>query len=99
MNQFRGLLLNRADHVGMAMSGRTNCDSGGEIEEHISIHVFDHGAAAALGDEWIIARERGRHEFGVALDDIFCFRPGQSSNEPGRLCFRCGDHEILQVVD
>ena len=33
VNQFGGLLLNRGDNVGMAMSGGDDGDSGGEIEE------------------------------------------------------------------
>src|SRR5271156_6926681 len=53
MNQLRGLLLNRRDHLGMAMSGRGNRDSGGEVEELVAIDILHAKTAAALGDHRI----------------------------------------------
>ena len=56
VNQFGGLLLDGGDDFGMAMAGGNDGDAGGEIEENVAVHVFYHRAAAALGDQRIIAR-------------------------------------------
>lgn len=45
MNQFRGLLLDRGNHLRMAMACGDDGDSGREIEEHVAVHVLDQGAA------------------------------------------------------
>ena len=62
VDQFGGLLLNGGDNFGMAMAGGADGDAGGKIEKHVAVNVFDHRAAAALGDQRIIARVGRRHE-------------------------------------
>ena len=53
VDQFARLLLNGGDHFRMAMAGRSHGNARGKIEELIAIHVFDHNAAAALGNHRI----------------------------------------------
>src|SRR5438270_4182197 len=49
MDQFRGLILNRAHHFGMAMTGRADRDAGIAIEKHIAVDIFDPYALTAFG--------------------------------------------------
>ena len=109
VDQFGGLLLNRGDNFGMAMAGGANRNACGEIEEHVAVDVFDHGAAAALGDQRVIARVGRRHEFRVGFEHALGVRTGQLGDELGQLPvgfrlrdrgrfrfgFRCGDHVFL----
>src|SRR5437764_1277270 len=44
VDQARGLVLNRADHLRMTVAGGHYRDSGVEIKEAVSIDVFDDGA-------------------------------------------------------
>ena len=50
VDQFGGLALNGADHFGMTVPGGCDCDASGEIEEFVSVDVFDNRSAAALCD-------------------------------------------------
>ena len=78
VNQFAGLLLDGGDDLGMAVSGGGDGDSGGEVEELIAVHVLDHDAASALGDQWIGAGVGRRNDFGVCFENALGIRAGQS---------------------
>ena len=62
VKQLACLLLNGGDDLGMTVAGRGHGDSGGEIEKLVAIHVLDHDAASALGDQRVGAGVRGRDE-------------------------------------
>ena len=67
--QLGGLLLNGGDDLGMAVAGGGYGDAGGEVEELVAIHVLDHDAASALGDQRIGAGVGGRDEAVIVGDD------------------------------
>src|SRR5690242_21838085 len=81
MQEFRGLLLNRSDHLRMRMTSRDNRDPGVEVEEMISIDIFDDRAFSALHHKGIAARVRGGEDSAISLDDRFCLRSGPSSDQ------------------
>ncbi len=98
VNQFARLLLNGGDHFRMTMSGRSHGDTGGKVEELIAIHVFDHNAAAALGNHRIRARVGRRNIFVVARQNALGIGAGDGSLELGAGNQSLGGHEILLVV-
>src|SRR5262249_26355813 len=81
VDQFRGLLLNGGNHFRMTMPGGGNCDTGGEVEELIAVHVFNTYATATLRDHGIRPRVTGRNEAVVFFHDAFCIRTGQGTVE------------------
>ena len=83
MDELAGLFLNGGDNLGMAMAGGADGDAGGEVHEHVAVHVFDHRAAPALGDQRVIARVRRRHELGVSFEDALGVRSGSSVTSLG----------------
>ena len=98
VNQFARLLLNRGDHVRMAMAGRNHGNARGKIEELIAIHVFDHNAAAALGNHRIRTRIRRRNIFFVARENAPGVRARKCSLELGSGGQSFGGHGVLQIV-
>ena len=89
VDQLAGLLLDGLDDLRMAMAGGGDGDAGGKVEELVAVHVFDPGAAAALGDQRIAARVGGRHPAIVCFDDGACLGSGQWSGDAWgvrRLC-------------
>src|SRR5437764_368026 len=68
----------------MAMAGGADSDAGGEVEEGITVDVFDNSAVSTLGDERVVAGERRGHELGVLLDAVFCFGPRELRDEAGQ---------------
>ena len=62
MNQFRRLLLNRSNHFGMTMAGGSHGDAGSEINEFVSVHIFDAHAASAFCHQRIGTRIAGRDQ-------------------------------------
>src|SRR5947209_1255905 len=51
----------------MAMAGGADSDAGGEVEEGITVDVFDNSAVSTLGDERIVAGARGYWLFSFAF--------------------------------
>ena len=77
MDEFGGLLLNGRDHMRMAVAGRRDGDSGGEVEKFVSINVGDHDAASLLGNERIRASVRRRNIFAIAGENALLIgKPG-----------------------
>ena len=56
VDQLGRLLLDGLDYFRMTVAGGGDGDAGGEVEELVAVHVFDPGAAAALGYQRIAAR-------------------------------------------
>ena len=77
MDQALRLAFDRLHHLRMAVAGGRHRDAGVEIEEPVSVDVFDHGAFAARGHQWITTRVRWRKNLGVALDHLGGARAGQ----------------------
>ena len=96
MDQFARLLLNSGDHFRMAMAGRGHGNPSGEIEELIAIHIFDHNAAAALGNQRIRARVGRRNVFLIARENALGIRARERSLELGA-GQSFGGHEILRI--
>src|SRR5262249_37562512 len=67
VQELRCLVLNGGDDVRVAVPRRGDGDAGREIEEQVSVHVFDDRAAAAFDYERIDARVRRRRVPLVAL--------------------------------
>ena len=49
------------------MADGVDGDAGGEIQEAIAVHVFDHGAERATDDQGVEPGIGGRHHLGVSL--------------------------------
>src|SRR5437763_15998205 len=93
MQEFGGLLLNGPNHLRMRMTSGDNRDPGVEIEEMISIDIFDDRAFSALHHKGIAARVRGGEDSAISLDDRFCLRSGQRSDQIRQLYI---DSNLLQ---
>ena len=81
VNQFRRLFLDSFHYLRMAVSCRANRDARSEIQERVSVYVFDDRAVASLGYERVFASQRRRHELGVGGDDLLRLRPRQRRDE------------------
>ena len=88
------LLLNRGDDFGMAMAGRGHGDAGGKIEELVAIHIFDHNAASALGNQRIRARVGRRNIFFIACENALGIGAGKRRLELG-----AGMFKVLVVME
>jgi hypothetical protein len=74
----RGLLLDGADDLGVAVARGADGDAGVAVEEDVAVGVFDPDAGGPLGDELVgRARVRGRDPLRVGLDDQAPFGAGQ----------------------
>jgi hypothetical protein len=96
----RGLLLNRLDHLGVAVARRADGDARVAVEEDVAVHVLDPHAGAFLGDELEgRARVRGRHPLRVPFDDLLTLRAGQSLGLDLRpLRYRGSRHDLSPLV-
>ena len=86
VNELFRLLLNRPDHLGMTVTGRTNGNARVAIEEHVSIDVFNPDSLGAFRHQF----ERGSrvsriNEFGIGFDNLFALGARQ----------RCLDYELF----
>ena len=75
--------MNRRDDIGMAVSGGHDGDACGEIEEHVAVNVSDRGALTGFRDQRISACVGGRNIFVIQLQDFFCLRAGERSDQLG----------------
>ena len=75
VDQLGGLFLNSLNHLGMAMSGGRDGDSGIEIEETIPIDILNDGSAAASNHQRIGTGIGGRQNGAVPSDDGPGVRP------------------------
>ena len=91
MDQFGGLVLNGLHHTRMAVPGRADGDSGGEVEEQVAIHVLEHQAVAAFDGQRIRPRVRRRDELFVDGDQFERDRSRGGSSDVRR-CGRCERH-------
>src|ERR1700686_354157 len=80
----------------MAMAGRGHGNPSGKIEEFIAIHIFDHNAAAALGNQRIRARVGRRNVFLIARENALRIRARERSLELGADGQSLGGHGVLQ---
>ena len=81
VNQFRGLLLDGGDYLRMAMPCRNHGDPGSEVQELVSVDIFDAQSTAALGHHGIGAGIAGGHVALVARDDRAGFRARHRTKE------------------
>ena len=77
MQQLARLLLHGCDYLGMTVSGGSNGDAGGKVEELVAIHVLDHNAASALGNQGAGAGVGGRDDAVVIGDHAPCNGAGK----------------------
>ena len=77
VQEFRGGILHRLDHLRVRMAGGAHRDAGHEVEEAVAVHVPHLGAAAVRHHERVVARVRGRDHLGVAGDHRQRLRAGQ----------------------
>src|ERR1041385_92151 len=101
LNQFRGLLLDRLHHFGMAVSSGNHGDSGGEIQEFIAVNVLNNHAAAAFGHQRIGACVRWRNILCVALQDGLGLGAGQLGANLGTCggnSLRCHVHPLFKKL-
>src|SRR6202158_2355252 len=80
----------------MAMAGRSHGDASGKIEEFVAIHIFDHNAAAALGNQRIRARVGRRNILCIARENALGIRARERSLELGADGQSLGGHGVLQ---
>jgi len=83
VDQFARLLLNGSNHFRMAMAGRSHSDPSGKVEELIAVHIFDHNAAAAPGNQRIGARVGRRNVFLIARENTSGVRARERGLELG----------------
>jgi hypothetical protein len=69
VDELLGLLLNGADHLGVAVAGGANGNSGGEVEEVIVVHVPHVRALAVVHHKGVVTRVRGRDGNRIALQN------------------------------
>ncbi len=81
MDELRGLLLDGADDLGVAMAGGVDGDAGGEVEELVAVDVFDAAAEAAFDGERITAGVAGRKQGFVAGNDLPGVGAGQGADD------------------
>ena len=99
MDQFGGLLLDGGDHIGMAVAGGGHGDAGGEIEKLVAVDVFDHDAAAALGDQRIRAGVGRRNDTLVVFENALGVGAGKlGANLWGRQQTRVAVMVVLLLV-
>ena len=67
------------------MAGSHDGDAGSKVEELVAVHVFDAGAAAALGHQRIAARVGRRDVLMIEVEDSLGFRARQRSDQAGQL--------------
>src|SRR6185295_6419493 len=65
------------------MAGTTYGNSGGEIQEPITVNVPDFDTATVRHYERVLARIRGRYYFGIAGQECPRFRSGQFGSNGG----------------
>ncbi len=81
VDQLCSLLLNRRNHLWMAMASRSHGDARGKIQKLIPVHVFYAKPASPLRYQRIRTRIAGRNQPVVRFHCGPCFRPGQGSNQ------------------
>ena len=76
VEEFFGLFLNGADHLGMTMAGGSDGNACRKIKEDVAIRILHPNTAAAMGDKRIGTGKRGGKEFTILLDNLSSFRSG-----------------------
>src|SRR5829696_961331 len=77
MEKLAGLLFNSLNYPRMRMTCIGNGDTGHEVEEQITVDVFDHTAAPLLDDQRINTAVCRRSAFLVALNERFGLGTGE----------------------
>jgi hypothetical protein len=84
VDQLAGLLFDCCDNLRVTVTGCADCDAGGEVEEAVAVHIFDHRTGGALDDERVVAGVRGRAVSLVALDQRLCLGTGKRRDKMRR---------------
>jgi len=95
VNQFAGLLLNGGDDFGMAMAGRSDGNTSGEIKKFVAVHVSDDDAASALGYQRVGSGVRRRNVFVIARQHALGVGAGQGGHDLRSGSESLGRHGIL----
>src|SRR4029077_18724691 len=82
--------------LGMAMPGRSHGNARRKVKELVAIHIFDHDAAAPLGNKRIRARVRRRNVLLIAGENTLGIRARNRSLELGADRQRLRGHGVLQ---
>src|SRR6185437_8191757 len=81
MDEFRSLLLDGCDHLGMAVAGRCHGNAGGEVQKLVAIHVLHANAASASGHQRIRPGVARRNQTVIGLNGGLGFRSRQRRHQ------------------
>src|SRR5271154_6927197 len=75
------LALDGFDDAWVAMASGDYCNACVEVEETVSINIFDNCSLASLDDEGVAPRIGGGKDLIVSVDNRLSARPGQSRHQ------------------
>ncbi len=97
MDQSPALPLDGRHNPGMGVPHVRDCDSCGEIEKPIAVHILDHRPPSTVDDERVDARVGRRHDAVVAFQPGRAPGPRQRAQNP-RIVAMKRDHGIKLLL-